>query len=523
MNRFLIGFVFMILTARFFTETLSLAPKAFDLLDLAIIPVLLFVSLVRPVSGDVDLNLHRRVLTYTTIFFLLCILSCLVNFERVSFGPVLLYIFGMLEGPIFFIALNKLIRDKHKFGVQVARFINLILIVEMCVVAFVSYPMVIASGNPDKMSGTFGNNSYQFTALLIIMGGYFIGRQYARPKSIYLALGIPTGGNFFSVITIAMARADNPTLPVMGEVVSPPSSSALLLKDDGGQTRRFSLPAGLATDRVKVGDRVIFASKFDRADSSFHVERLVAVNPMLALPLIPGLEERARNLYFHVPSAWLSQLAWFVALFYAVLYLRKGRPEDDVRATAAAGVGALFCVLATVTGAVWAKFNWGEFWNWDPRQVSIFVVLVVYGAYFALRSALSNEDQRARLRAEHVGFVFQSFQLLDNLNALENVMLPLELEGHREARSRADRASRSSAFGCWAIALATRPKSRCLIAATNCSKATAPCKLRRRRSKAAVTSGSNGPSAATKRRWLSIIASRSPIAMRYENERSCRR
>ncbi len=48
-----------------------------------------------------------------------------------------------------------------------------------------------------------------------------------------------------------------------------------------------------------------------------------------------------------------------------------------------------------------------------------------------------NEDQRARVRAEHVGFVFQSFQLLDSLNALENVMLPLELEGHRDARERA--------------------------------------------------------------------------------------
>ena len=48
-----------------------------------------------------------------------------------------------------------------------------------------------------------------------------------------------------------------------------------------------------------------------------------------------------------------------------------------------------------------------------------------------------DEDQRARVRAEHVGFVFQSFQLLDSLNALENVMLPLELEGHRDARQRA--------------------------------------------------------------------------------------
>lgn len=48
-----------------------------------------------------------------------------------------------------------------------------------------------------------------------------------------------------------------------------------------------------------------------------------------------------------------------------------------------------------------------------------------------------DEDQRARIRAEHVGFVFQSFQLLDNLDALENVMLPLELEGRHDARDRA--------------------------------------------------------------------------------------
>ena len=40
-----------------------------------------------------------------------------------------------------------------------------------------------------------------------------------------------------------------------------------------------------------------------------------------------------------------------------------------------------------------------------------------------------NEDQRANLRAEKVGFVFQSFQLLPSLTALENVMLPMELAG----------------------------------------------------------------------------------------------
>ena len=48
-----------------------------------------------------------------------------------------------------------------------------------------------------------------------------------------------------------------------------------------------------------------------------------------------------------------------------------------------------------------------------------------------------NEDDRAALRAQKVGFVFQSFQLMANLTALENVMLPLELSGVRGARAQA--------------------------------------------------------------------------------------
>src|SRR5213075_46063 len=48
-----------------------------------------------------------------------------------------------------------------------------------------------------------------------------------------------------------------------------------------------------------------------------------------------------------------------------------------------------------------------------------------------------DEDQRARLRGEKVGFVFQSFQLISTLTALENVQVPLELRGDRSAADRA--------------------------------------------------------------------------------------
>jgi putative ABC transport system ATP-binding protein len=58
-----------------------------------------------------------------------------------------------------------------------------------------------------------------------------------------------------------------------------------------------------------------------------------------------------------------------------------------------------------------------------------------------------DEDGRARLRRDRVGFVFQTFQLLPALTALENVMLPLELAGHDRARERAETILRRVGLG----------------------------------------------------------------------------
>jgi putative ABC transport system ATP-binding protein len=58
-----------------------------------------------------------------------------------------------------------------------------------------------------------------------------------------------------------------------------------------------------------------------------------------------------------------------------------------------------------------------------------------------------DEDARAAVRAAKLGFVFQSFQLLGNLNALENVMLPLELQGRSDARVQATEMLRRVGLG----------------------------------------------------------------------------
>jgi putative ABC transport system ATP-binding protein len=73
------------------------------------------------------------------------------------------------------------------------------------------------------------------------------------------------------------------------------------------------------------------------------------------------------------------------------------------------------------------------------------------GDVFLMGQALSklNEDGRAKLRGRYVGFVFQSFQLLPHLNALENVMLPLELDGidHSAAKKAAQSALEQVGLG----------------------------------------------------------------------------
>jgi heme exporter protein C len=116
-------------------------------------------------------------------------------------------------------------------------------------------------------------------------------------------------------------------------------------------------------------------------------------------PVVPVLGETTRVLYFHIPAAWVTVLALAWSMIQSVLYLARRRIEHDDQAAAAAELGILFCIVATVSGSLWAKAMWGSYWNWDPRETSIFFLLLIYAAYLALRSAIEGEERRARLAA----------------------------------------------------------------------------------------------------------------------------
>lgn len=129
-------------------------------------------------------------------------------------------------------------------------------------------------------------------------------------------------------------------------------------------------------------------------------------------PLVPVLGETTRVLYFHIPAAWVTVLALAWSMGHSVLYLKRRRIEHDHHAAAAAEIGILFCVAATISGSLWAKAMWGSYWNWDPRETSIFFVLLIYAAYLALRSAVDQEEKRARLSAIYSVIAFVSVPFL---------------------------------------------------------------------------------------------------------------
>jgi heme exporter protein C len=125
----------------------------------------------------------------------------------------------------------------------------------------------------------------------------------------------------------------------------------------------------------------------------------------------------ARIILIHVPCAWLSTLAYVVAAWHAtvvVLAARGGGVLELSRETmgsrwaradraceASMELGLLFSVLTTATGSIFSRLQWGAFWSWDPRQTSIVVIMLLFGAYLVLRSAVIEPVVRARLTSAY--------------------------------------------------------------------------------------------------------------------------
>lgn len=124
------------------------------------------------------------------------------------------------------------------------------------------------------------------------------------------------------------------------------------------------------------------------------------------VPPAEGLGNYVRIAFFHIPTAWVAVVAFFGAAYWGARYLKTRELRYDAKSARSAILGLIFTLMATVSGAVFSKLTWGAYWNWDPRQTTIFVLLLIYAAYVTLRMTMRDERARASSSAVYALFSF---------------------------------------------------------------------------------------------------------------------
>jgi heme exporter protein C len=92
-----------------------------------------------------------------------------------------------------------------------------------------------------------------------------------------------------------------------------------------------------------------------------------------------------RIFYYHLPSAWIAFLMFFVNFLASIWYLFRRNTGSDALALASAEVGVAFCTIVLITGPLWARPVWGIWWTWDARLTSTLVLWLIYVSYLVLR------------------------------------------------------------------------------------------------------------------------------------------
>ena len=104
-------------------------------------------------------------------------------------------------------------------------------------------------------------------------------------------------------------------------------------------------------------------------------------------------------LYVHAPCAFAAYLGFALTALSGTLYLWRDDEAYDRLAAAAAEVGVLFCTLVIITGPIWARATWGQWWSWDPRLTVTLILWFIYLAYLLLRSFTDGSSRTARFAA----------------------------------------------------------------------------------------------------------------------------
>jgi len=132
---------------------------------------------------------------------------------------------------------------------------------------------------------------------------------------------------------------------------------------------------------------------------------------LIDVPELPILNESIRNLFYHVTQWFGMMIILTASLVYSVIHLMKGDMRSDRIAAEGINVALFMGVLGILTGSLWAKFTWGDWWTNDPKLNGVAMGMLVYLAYVVLRGSMDEEQKRARVAAVYNIFAYVMFMV----------------------------------------------------------------------------------------------------------------
>ncbi len=135
--------------------------------------------------------------------------------------------------------------------------------------------------------------------------------------------------------------------------------------------------------------------------------------------------------YLHLPTAICTFLACLVNFICSIAFLAQRRSACDDAAAASARVAVQLCTVVLVTGMIWGKSAWGQWWTWSPRLTFSLVLWLLYAVYLMVRSSVESEQRRALIAAVYgliafldVPLVYLSVRMMPDIHPVSVSLAP---------------------------------------------------------------------------------------------------
>ncbi len=156
----------------------------------------------------------------------------------------------------------------------------------------------------------------------------------------------------------------------------------------------------------KIDERVILTALFCAATINYFLI-------FLTVETFTGFNVSGHPIFYMVPFAFASYLCFGIVLLSALIYLKTKDIKFDLILLSAAQTGVVVGAITIMVGMVWAKVEWGYFWQWEARETATLIMWLIYAALLIFREMVDEKDheKKATLSAVFGIFAFPSVPL----------------------------------------------------------------------------------------------------------------